>query len=140
MSKKMVIHGLLLGGLVVYTVIAWYQLESSQRALEKLEAESVGQWANLDLIDRRAETATGMVRVAIPFLLLAIYSGILTVMYGLPVLVQKVSEGIMGSTAQVEPDPLQKAYELVDDEEYAEAVSFCYQLWLKDRGNRRPLV
>lgn len=136
----MVIHGLLLGGLLVYTVIAWYQFEASQRELTRLEAESSGQWASLELMDRRAETATGMVRVAVPFLLLAIYGGILTVIYALPLLVQKISEGIIGSTAEMEPDPMRKAYELIEEEEYAEAISFCYQLWLNDRDNRRPLA
>jgi hypothetical protein len=140
MSKKMVVHGLLLGGLLVYTVIAWYEFTEAQQKLATLEAENGSDWVGLDLAESRAETATGMIKVAAPFLVLAIYSGILTVIYALPVLVGKISEGMMGSTAEVDPDPMQEARDLIEEEEYADAIAFCYQLWLKNRDNRRPLA
>lgn len=140
MSKKVVIHGLLLGALLVYAIVAWVGFEQAQQELLELERNNEDRWDTMAVTKSRAETAEGMVRVAVPVLLIGIYGGILAVIYGLPVVVEKVTEGVLGSTAKVDRDPMNDARELVEDEEYTEAITAYYQIWLKNRENRRPLV
>lgn len=140
MNKKVLIHGCLLGALMIYTFIAWNGYENAQEAKERRERESDDRWAQTEVAESRAETASGMIKVAVPLLATAIYGAILAVMYGLPALAGKVTEGMMGSTAEVDVDPMNEARAAEEDEDYTEAIAIYYQVWLKDRNNRRPLM
>ena len=137
MSKKAIIHCCVLGALILYTIIAWNGVQRSE-AKSKADTEETrdkGQddpWADVKMGDNRMDEAAGMVKVGIPLLLSVIYGGILTVIYVLPVLVDKVGEEIMGSSAEVDDDPLDEAREAVANEEYPEAIAVYRRYWLEN--------
>jgi hypothetical protein len=69
-----------------------------------------------------------------------IYGGVLTILYVLPVLVDKVSEEMMGSTAEVDDDPLDEARAAVTEGEYADAIAVYRRYLLENPESRHSLV
>ena len=137
MSKKVIIHGVLLGGLVIYTWVAWSQFESSQLEREK-RLEDV--WSEVGDLNLRAETASGMIQVAVPLLVTSLYGAALAIIYGLPVLVERVIEGMLGSNAEVDPDPMHDGRAAVAAGEYSEAIAVYHDILRKEPGNRKALL
>ena len=126
MSKLIKIHCAVLSGLIIYTFIAWSDVKRDENSLKEAaeEASENGQsdaWAEVKFGENRKDAAEGMVKVGIPLLVTVIYGGILTVLYVLPVLVDKISEEMMGSTAEVDADPLDEARSAVAEGEYSDA-------------------
>ena len=85
------------------------------------------------------DAAEGMVKVGIPLLVTVIYGGVLTILYVLPVLVDKVSEEMMGSTAEVDDDPLDEARAAVAEGEYADAIAVYRRFLLENPESRHSL-
>jgi hypothetical protein len=145
MSKKGMFHCLVLGALIIYTFIAWSGVKrdeagANEAAKEAAENGQSDPWADVKQAENRQDVAEGMVKVGIPLLVTVIYGGILAVLYVLPVMVDKVSEEMMGSTAEVDDDPLDEAREAVADEDYPEAISIYRKFWLENPEERHPLV
>lgn len=141
----MIIHCCVLGALILYTIFAWNSLQwekakAKEDAKEAIENGQTDHWADVKLSENRLDEAAGMVKVGIPLLISVIYAGILAVIYVLPVLVDKVGEEMMGSTAEVDDDPLDEARAAVADEEYPEAIAVYRKFWLENPDNRHPLV
>ena len=94
MSKLGKVHCILLSVLIIYTFIAWEGVKRDERSLREAEKEASenGQpdpWSEVKSGENRQDAAEGMVKVGIPLLVTVIYGGILTVLYVLPVLVDK---------------------------------------------------
>ena len=145
MSKKGIFHCLVLAGLCIYTFIAWSGVQRDERdareaAKEAAENGQADPWAEVKMGENRQAVVEGMVRVGIPLLVTVIYGGILAVLYVLPIMVDKVSEEIMGSTAEVDDDPLDEARAAVADEDYPEAIAVYRRFWLENPGERKPLI
>lgn len=145
MSKLGKIHCAVLGILITYTFIAWAGVKRDEDNLRRAEKEASenGQsdpWAEVNFGENRQHAAEGMVKVGIPLLVTVIYGGILTVLYVLPVIVDKLSEEMMGSTAEVDEDPLDEARAAVAAAEYPDAIAIYRMFWLENLGNRHPLV
>ena len=145
MSKKGIFHCLVLAALIIYTFIAWSGVKSNERKAAEAakEAAENGQpdpWAEVKMGENRQDAAEGMLKVGIPLLVTVIYGGILAVLYVLPVLVDKVSEEMMGSTAEVDDDPLDEARAAVAAEEYPDAIAVYRKFWLENPDERHPLV
>lgn len=137
MNKKVIIHGCLFGALLIYTWVAWTRFESLEREREK---RGTDLWEEIEHVGSRAETASGMFHVAVPLLLTTIYGTALVLIYGLPALVEKVTDEMMGSTAEVDPDPLQEARDAVADGEYSDAIAIYHQHLLTHPGDRKALL
>jgi len=138
MNKKVIIHGCLLGGLIVYTSLVWSGFRDDQQALEKAVVDD--RWGSTDVSGSRAAMAEGMIRVAVPLLASAVYGAGLAIIYGLPALAGRVTEEMMGSTAEVDHDPMSDARSAVEEEDYTEAISIYHEVLTDDPGNRRALV
>lgn len=138
-------HCLVLGALIIYTFIAWSGVQRDEKKAREAAKEAVenGQadpWAEVKGAENRQDAAEGMVKVGIPLLVTVIYGGILAVLYVLPVMVDKVSEELMGSTAEVDEDPLDEARAAVAAGEYPEAIAVYRKFWLENPEERHPLV
>lgn len=141
----MIIHAVVLGVLVLYTIFAW---NSSQR--EAVEAEKAaeeafleggqGLYPELRGVEQKGGSFSGMVKVGVPMLMTVIYGGVLTVLYILPMFVDKLGEEIMGSSAEVEDDPRVEARAAVAAGDYSEAIQVYRREWLKNREDRYPVV
>jgi len=134
-----------LGVLIIYTFIAWAGVKRDESNIKEAakEASENGQsdpWAEVKLGDDRQNVAEGMVKVGIPLLVTVIYGGILSILYVLPVLVDKVSEEMMGSTAEVDDDPLDEARAAVTEGEYADAIAVYRRYLLENPESRHSLV
>ena len=135
----------MLGVLIIYTFIAWAGVKRDESNIKEAakEASENGQsdpWAEVKLGEDRQNVAEGMVKVGIPLLVTVIYGGILTILYVLPVLVDKVSEEMMGSTAEVDDDPLDEARAAVTEGEYADAIAVYRRYLLENPESRHSLV
>jgi hypothetical protein len=138
MNKKVIIHGVLLGGLLIYTWVVWSRFEASQ---EKREDRADGDiWAVVEDRGGRSDTAMGMIQVAVPLLASTIYGAALAIIYGLPALVGRVTEEMIGSTAEVDPDPLDAARDAVVDGEYSDAIAIYHKHLLENPGDRSALL
>jgi hypothetical protein len=78
--------------------------------------------------------------VGVPLFIAIVYGGILTVLYILPMFVDKLGEEMMGSSAEVEGDPLDDARAAVAEGDYTEAIQVYRKVWLENRENRFPVV
>lgn len=135
----------MLGVLIIYTFIAWAGVKRDESNIKEAakEASENGQsdpWAEVKLGEDRQNVAEGMVKVGIPLLVTVIYGGILSILYVLPVLVDKVSEEMMGSTAEVDDDPLDEARAAVTEGEYADAIAVYRRYLLENPESRHSLV
>lgn len=145
MSKKGIFHCLVLAALCIYTFIAWSGVQRDEKSAKEAAEEAAENghpdpWAEVRMGETRQDAAEGIVKVGIPLLVTVIYGGILAVLYVLPVMVDKVSEELMGSTAEVDDDPLDEAREAVAAEDYPEAIAVYRKFWLENPGERRPLI
>jgi hypothetical protein len=145
MSRSEKIHCVVLSVLIIYTFIAWAGVKRDENSLKEAEKEASenGQsdpWAEVKFGENHQDTAEGMVKVGIPLLVTVIYGGILTILYVLPVLVDKVSEEMMGSTAEVDDDPLDEARAAVTEGDYADAIAVYRRFLLENPENRHSLV
>jgi hypothetical protein len=145
MSRLGKIHCAVLGVLIIYTFIAWAGVKRDESNIKEAakEASENGQsdpWAEVKLGEDRQNVAEGMVKVGIPLLVTVIYGGILSILYVLPVLVDKVSEEMMGSTAEVDDDPLDEARAAVTEGEYADAIAVYRRYLLENPESRHSLV
>ena len=145
MSKLGRIHCAVLSGLIIYTFIAWSGVKRDEISLKEAgqEASENGQsdaWAEVKFGENRKDAAEGMLKVGIPLLVTVIYGGILTVLYVLPVLADKISEEIMGSTAEVDYDPLDEARSAVAEGEYSDAIAVYRRFLLENPESRHSLL
>ena len=145
MSRSGKVHCVVLSVLIIYTFIAWEGVRRDERSLREAEKEASenGQpdpWSEVKSVENRQDAAEGMVKVGIPLLVTVIYGGILMVLYVLPVLVDKVSEEMMGSTAEVDDDPLDEARAAVAEGEYADAIAVYRRYLLENPESRHSLV
>jgi hypothetical protein len=145
MSRSGKIHCGVLSVLIIYTFIAWAGVKRDEDSLReaKKEASENGQsdpWSEVKFGENRQGAVEGMVKVGIPLLVTVIYGGILTILYVLPVLVDKVSEEMMGSTAEVDDDPLDEARAAVAKGEYADAIAVYRRYLLENPESRHSLV
>jgi len=145
MNKKAIIHCCVLGALILYTIFAWNTVQGvAEKAKEEtkkaIENGEIDYWSEVKFGDSRLDEAAGMVKVGIPLLIAVIYAGVLTVIYVLPVLVDKVGEELMGSTAEVDDDPLDEARAAFAEEDYPEAIAVYRKFWLENPDDRRPLI
>ena len=144
MSKLVKIHCGVLSVLIIYTFIAWSGVkrdENSLREAEKKASENrqSDPWSEVNFGENRQDAVEGMVKVGIPLLVTVIYGGVLTILYVLPVLVDKVSEEMMGSTAEVDDDPLDEARAAVAEGEYADAIAVYRRYLLENPESRHSL-
>lgn len=137
MNKKVIIHGGLFGGLLIYTWVVWVRFESLEKEREK---RGTDLWEEIEHAGNRAETASKMFEVAVPLLLTTIYGTALVLIYGLPALVGKLTDEMMGSTAEVDPDPLQEARDAAADGESTEAIAIYHAHLLQHPGDRQTLL
>lgn len=86
------------------------------------------------------KTADVMMAVALPMLLTAGYIGFLIMTYVLPSLVDKMSEEMYGSTAEVEDDPLHDARASYAQGDYPEAIRNYRQVFMENPDDRFPMV
>ncbi|MDA7508515.1 hypothetical protein N9228_00760 [bacterium] len=145
MSKLGKIHCGVLSVLIIYTFIAWAGVKRDENSLREAEKKALenGQsdpWSEVNFGENRQDAVEGMVKVGIPLLVTVIYGGVLTILYVLPVLVDKVSEEMMGSTAEVDDDPLDEARAAVAEGEYADAIAVYRRYLLENPESRHSLV
>ena len=86
------------------------------------------------------KTADVMLAVALPGLLTAGYIGFLVMAYILPTFVDKMSEEMYGSTAEVEDDPLHDARAAYAQGDYPEAIRHYRQAFQGNPDDRFPMV
>ena len=145
MSKKAMVHLGILGALIIYTMFAWHHVKSSREdakeaAKEARENGTNDPWEDLKQAEGSSELAEDMIKVGIPLLVAVIYAGVLAVLYVLPSMVDRVSEEMMGSTAEVDDDPLDEARDAVEEGEYPEAIAVYRKFWLENPGKRLPIL
>lgn len=138
MNKKVIIHGTLLGGLLIYTWVAWSRFDDSQKKRDERMSGDILE----AVYDRggQSDTAMGMIQVAVPLLASTIYGAALAIIYGLPALVGRVTEEMIGSTAEVDPDPLDAAREAVADGDFSDAIAIYHKHLLDNPGDRAALL
>ena len=145
-NKKLIVHGCLLGALILYTMFAWGAEKTEAADAEKAAEEAfyngdLDPYAEVKLAEKGGGTAAGaMARVGVPLFIAIVYGGILTVLYILPMFVDKLGEEMMGSSAEVEGDPLDDARAAVAEGDYTEAIQVYRKVWLENRENRFPVV
>lgn len=145
MSKKAIVHGVILAALVIYTIIAWNSVKREEQEAKEARKEAAANgetdhWADVKMGQNRQKTAEGMIKVGIPLLVSVIYAGVLAVLYLLPALVDKVGEEMMGSTAMVDDDPLDEARAAVAAGEFPDAIAVYRKYWLANPGERHALT
>ena len=141
MSTKLKIHLGIFIALILYCVVAWKGVEKAEAEREAAAEENyeVDEFAGLDGKGEKDETVGAMVKVGIPMVAATVYGGFLFVAYLLPALADRFTGEMMGSTAEVEDDPMVEARRAVSDEDYPEAIRLYREIWLKDRTNRKPV-
>ena len=145
MNRKLTIHAVILGVLVLWTMFAWSSSKSDAAAAKAAAEEAVSDGAFDPYAELRANSdpdpgVGGMIKVGVPLLITMLYGGILTALYILPMFVDRIGEEMMGSTAEVERDPLDDARAAVAEGEYSEAIQEYRKIWLADREDRFPIV
>ncbi|MGE9267562.1 MAG: tetratricopeptide repeat protein [Verrucomicrobiales bacterium] len=138
MSKKTTIHVAILAILVCITLIVWQKAESekSRRLAEKREDEME------ILLDRSEAVEEGnvMVKVAVPMVITVAYAGFLVVVYVLPYFVDRFTEEALGSTEEVEDDPLHDARAYTAQGDYEEAIRSYREVFEQNPDDRLPIV
>ena len=117
MNPKLLIHLGVLLVLICFTLITYNNASKPDKDEKPKDAEEeyVDEYDNSEyesaesLGDEEDRTADVMLAVALPMLLTAAYIGFLVMTYVLPAFVDKMSEEMYGSTAEVEDDPLHDA-------------------------------
>ncbi|MGC6427633.1 MAG: tetratricopeptide repeat protein [Akkermansiaceae bacterium] len=148
MSPKVLIHLSILLVLICSTLITYHNASQpdEDQQLKDGEEEYVDEYDNEDyasaenLGDEEDKTADIMLAVALPMLLTAAYIGFLVMTYVLPSFVDKMSEEMYGSTAEVEDDPLHDARAAVAQGDYPEAIKNYRQAFMANPDDRFPMV
>jgi len=144
MNPKLLIH---LSILLVLICFTFFKYTGAKRALETPPVTEE-QAYDEDYDDGYAGTdSTGddnatdvMLATAFPLILTMIYAGFLVVTYLLPSAVDKMSEEMYGSTAEVEDDPLHDARAAFAQGDYPEAIRIYRQVFLENPTDRFPVV
>lgn len=144
-NKKLIVHLCLLGALVLYTMFAWSSAKTEAADAEKAAEEAfingdIDPYEEVKLAEKGGNSAGTMARVGVPLFIAIVYGGILTVLYVLPMFVDKLGEELMGSSAEVDDDPLRDARAAVAAGDYAEAIQVYRKVWLEKREDRFPVV
>ena len=145
MSKKLIVHLCLLGALILYTIVVWNTSQNEEAAAEKAREEEKANrgydpYDEVKLAEEGENSIESMIKVGVPLLISVIYGGILVVLYVLPSLVDKVGEELMGSTAEVDEDPLDEARAAVAAGDYPDAIRVYREVWQENPGDRFPIV
>ncbi|MCX8237769.1 MAG: hypothetical protein OSB05_03020 [Akkermansiaceae bacterium] len=145
MSKKLIVHLCILGALILYTMVAWNTSKNEGEAAEKVREEEKANrdydpYEEVKLAEEGENSTEAMAKVGVPLLISMIYAGILVVFYVLPSLVDRVGEEMMGSTAEVEKDPLDEARSAVAVGDYPEAIRVFREVWQENPEDRFPIV
>ena len=145
MSEKWIVHLCILGALILYTMVAWNTSKNEGVAAEKVREEEKANrdydpYEEVKLAEEGENSTEAMAKVGVPLLISMIYAGILVVLYVLPSLVDKVGEEMMGSTAEVEEDPLDEARSAVAVGDYPEAIRVYREVWQENPEDRFPIV
>lgn len=141
MSKKLIIQLTIFGALVLYTLFAWVDLKNDRIAAEKAAEETEMEDDYITgITQEKDDTTDSIVKVGAPLMITMIYGGILVVIYVLPMFVDRMGEELMGSTAEVDADPLAEVKEAVAEEDYPEAIRLYREIWKADPSQRFPMV
>jgi len=141
MDRKLLGHLLIFGVLVLYTFSAWRGAKKAEHEAEqKAQEELVEDGYLTGIAAERDQTADSMLSVGAPFMITVVYGGVLVVLYLLPMVVDRMSQELIGSTEQVEQDALSIAKEALADEDYPEAIRLYREIWLADPSNRSPIL
>lgn len=148
MNKKFLIHLCVLLVLICITLIAYnnakapYKDEKKEVSDEEYyEDDYDDDYAIADNYGAEEDnTADVMMAVALPGLLTVGYLGFLVMAYVLPNLVDKMSEEMYGSTAEVEDDPLHDARVSVAQGDYLEAIRSYREAFQGNPDDRFPMV
>lgn len=145
MSKKLIVHLCILGALILYTIFAWSSSKKAEEAAEKAREEAKANsdydpYEEVKLAEEGDNSTESMVKVGVPLLVTVIYGGVLVVLFVLPSLVDKVGEEMMGSTAEVDEDPLDEARAAVAEGDYSEAIRVYREVWKENPEDRFPIV
>ncbi len=144
-NKKLFMHAVILTLLVSYTIFAWNSskreaAEAERAAEEAFMNSDIDPYAEVKLAEGGNVETSAMLKVGAPMLISIIYGGVLAVLYVLPMFVDKIGEEVMGSSAEVEDDPLDEARAAVAAGEYAEAIGVYRKAWLENRDERFPVL
>lgn len=148
MNKKLLIHLCVLLVLICITFIAYNNAKAPDKDEKKemtdeeyYEDEYVDDYAIANNYGAEEDnTADVMMAVALPGLLTVGYIGFLVMAYVLPNFVDKMSEEMYGSTAEVEDDPLHDARAAVAQGDYPEAIRCYRQAFQENPDGRFPMV
>ena len=146
MSKKLLIHLGILLVMVLVTIGSWVRASAKAEQAKKdaEEAYMYDDYADTYIDGERDRTGDVMMATGIPFMITVVYAGILGVIYLLPAVVGKMSEGVYGSGAEVDKDEakdeMHDARAAFAKGEYPEAVRLYRKVWLQDKSNRFPIV
>lgn len=137
MSKKGIIHLSILAILVCITLIRWQIAENEKARILALPQDELEM-----ILDTRESKADGkvMMAVALPMLLTMAYAGFLTVVYVMPAVVDRFTQEVLGSSEEVEDDPLREARAALAQGDYAEAISLFYDAYQTTPDDRFPIV
>lgn len=143
--RKLQVHALVMLSLIIFTYVAWNASEKEilEREMAADDIAMNGEWdpyAEVRLAEADDGGVAVMLKVGVPLFITMIYGGILSVVYLLPMFVDKLGDEVMGSSAEVEVDPLQEARAAVAAGNYPEAVGLYHKYWLERRDERFPVV
>ena len=144
MNKKVIVHAVIFGAFVLGTVLAWNSVKSEAAAAEEAAEEAsrdgvVDPYEDVKFAENRGDSSAGMIKVGVPLIITVIYGGVLTVLYILPMFVDRIGEEMMGSSAEVERDSFHGARAAVAVGDYPEAIQEYRKVWLEHRENRFPI-
>ncbi len=143
MNPKILIHLGILLVLICFTVIKY---SSAKRAAappppeEQVYDEDYDEDYDSIQVDDTDNGVDVMLATAFPLILTMIYAGFLVVTYLLPSAVDKMSEEMYGSTAEVEDDPLHDARAAFAQGDYPEAIRIYRQVFMENPTDRFPMV
>ena len=144
-NRKLIIHAVVLGVLILYTMFAWNSSQRDAEEAEKAAEEAfmnsdIDPYADVKMAENKGGETSSMLKVGVPLLITIIYGGIITVLYILPMFVDRIGEELMGSNAEVEDDPLDEARSAMAAGDYTEAIGVYRRVWLENREERFPIV
>ncbi|MGJ8698199.1 MAG: tetratricopeptide repeat protein [Verrucomicrobiaceae bacterium] len=147
MNSKVLIHVCILVVLICWTLIAYNGAKAPDDPKEGANQEEVyddEEYYDDDydtaIIEDEDKTADVMMAVAIPMLLIVVQLGFLVMTYVLPSFVDKMSEEMYGSTAEVEDDPLHDARAAMAQGDYHEAIRIFREVFQQNPEDRFPMV
>lgn len=142
MNPKILIHLCILLVLVCFTVLKYSSAKKAQEAppVAQEQAYDEDYDEDYDIAPAGDDGTDVMLATAFPLILTMIYAGFLVITYVLPSAVDKMSEEMYGSTAEVEDDPLHDARAAFAQGDYLEAIRIYRQVFMEDPSNRFPMV